>query len=336
MIFSFCAMRSSLRFLDIAKTGINSPLRWCKAELFTFLWTFPSLIVIAPIAIIFGQRGGGNSSSLFETIKPSALALAAMLLPFLTLLYGLFRQIQRQHGRHWITIITPNARINWSKMGIGAAVWGCILLGDMGIGYALEPERFMWVFQPVEWLMLLVVAVTMIPFQAAAEELAFRGYFMQTTALVSNRVWQPLLITSVSFGMLHYANPEVQAYGWVMMINYIGIGLIWGMTTLMDDGVELAIGAHAANNILSGLLITETHSVFQTSSLFRVTSEQPNAWWLFIDTAIPGAIFVVVLAKVYRWGSWKRLFAPIWDMPEPETAGIPDTEGNTDDANSDT
>jgi membrane protease YdiL (CAAX protease family) len=312
-------MRSSLRFLDIAKTGINSPLRWFKVELFTFLWAFPSLIVVVPIAMIFGKEGGG-SRSMFETIKPSALALAVMLLPFLTLLYGLFRQVQRQHGRHWMTIITPNAHINWSKMSIGAAVWGCILLGDIGIGYALEPERFTWVFQLGEWLLTLLVAVTMIPFQAAAEELAFRGYFMQTTALVSKRVWQPLLMTSVLFGMLHYANPEVQSYGWVMMINYIGIGLIWGITALMDDGVELAIGAHAANNILAGLLVTETNSVFQISSLFRVTSQQPSALWLFIDTAVPGAIFLVVVAKVYGWGSWKRLFAPIWDLPEPENA----------------
>jgi hypothetical protein len=86
----------------------------------------------------------------------------------------------------------------------------------------------------------------------------------------------------------------------------------------MDDGVELAIGAHAANNIFAGLLVTETHSVFQTSSLFRVTSQQPSAFWLVIDTAIPGAIFLAVLAKVYGWGSWKRLFATIWDLPEPE------------------
>lgn len=313
-------MRSSLRFLDIAKTGINSPLRWFKVELFTFLWTFPSLVVVFPIAMIFGRSGVGDSKSMFETIKPSALALAVMLLPFLTLLYGLFRQVQRQHGRHWMTIITPNASINWSKMGVGAAVWGCILLVDLGISYVLEPERFTWAFQPVELLLTLIVAVTMIPFQAAAEELALRGYLMQTTALVSKRVWQPLLITSVSFGMLHYANPEVQAYGSVMMIHYIGMGLIWGITTLMDDGVELAIGAHAANNILAGLLVTETHSAFQTPSLFRLTSQQPSAWSLLLETAIPGCVFLFLVGKIYSWGSWKRLFAPIWDLPKPENA----------------
>ncbi|MFY8000522.1 MAG: CPBP family intramembrane glutamic endopeptidase [Candidatus Kapaibacteriota bacterium] len=318
-------MRSSLPFLDIAKEGINSPLRWFKVELFTFLWTFPGAVMGVIIAFSFGGDTNAKAPRIFESIQPPALALFAMLLPFLTALYGICRQIPRQHSRHWQTIVTPYTRINWAKMRMGAVVWGAILLADGVVGYMLAPERYTWSFQPVQWLLLLVVAMGAIPFQAALEEFAFRGYFMQTTALVSKRVWQPLVLTSVSFGMLHYANPEVDAYGWVMMISYIGMGLMLGVATLMDDGIELAIGAHAANNILSGLLVTEAHSVFQTPSLFRLASEPPSAVWLFVDTFVPGIIFLLILAKIYQWGSWKRLLAPIWDVPEPEIPIIPDS-----------
>ncbi len=321
-------MRSSFRFLDIAKNGINSPGRWLKVELFAFLWTFPSAIFLIPLAVTF--KGNGRGEAMMAAIQPPALALACMLLPFVTALYGLCRQIPRQHNRHWLTIITPNASINWSKVCIGAAVWGIVLLADVAMNYIFSPERFTWSFQPVQWLMTLIVAVVMIPLQAGFEELAFRGYTMQMSALVSKRVWQPLIITSVCFGLLHYANPEVKAYGPIMMINYIGIGGIFGIATLMDDGLELAVGAHAINNILTALLVTETNYAFQTSALFKVTSEQPTALWLCVDTALPGAVFLVVLAKIYKWGSWKRLFTVIWDISEPEIeAAIPDASADT-------
>lgn len=307
-------MRSSLPFLDLAKNGINSPFRWFKVELFAFLWTIPGSILSLPIILLAGDSSAGEN--IFSSVKPPALGLVAMLLPFVTLLYGICRQVERQHERRWMTIITPHQHINWAKIGMGALVWGAILLADAALQYALEPERYTWAFDPVQWLLLLVVALALIPLQAAAEELAFRGYLMQTSALVSKRVWQPLLLTSVGFGLLHGANPEVSAYGWVTMISYIGIGLILGIATLMDDSIELAIGAHAANNVLSALLVTESNSVFQTPSLFRVTSEQPRALWLFLDTAIPGAIFLFIVAKIYQWGSWKRLLVPIWDTEE--------------------
>jgi hypothetical protein len=306
-------MRSSLPFFDIAKSGINSPFRWFKVELFAFLWTFPSVIIIAPIAAFFNQGGAEN---MFENIRPAALALACMLLPFATALYGLCRQIPRQHERHWQTIITPRERIDWRKMLVGGAVWGIILLADFAVSYFAEPERFRFAFQPLEWTLLLFVVVLFIPLQSGFEELAFRGYLMQTTGLVSKRVWQPLVLTSIAFGLLHGANPEVSAYGYVTMIGYIGTGLTLGVAAVMEDGIELAIGAHAANNILNALIITEPNSVFQTPSLFVMQSQQPSALWLTVETVVTGVLFLIVISKLYGWGSWKRLVAPIWDVEE--------------------
>jgi len=197
-------MRSSLRFLDIAKNGENSLAKFAKTLLLTLLWIIPAALIMVLVEVLSGQ--GIESENRMASIQSPTLVLGLSLLAFLFALYGLTRQVRLQHKRHWMTIITPNASINWTKMAIGAAVWGCIVLVDMGIGYAFEPERFTWVFQPVEWLLTLIVVVTMIPFQAAFEELACRGYLMQTSALVSRRVWQPLLFSSLSFGAWHLAN----------------------------------------------------------------------------------------------------------------------------------
>ena len=37
----------------------------------------------------------------------------------------------------------------------------------------------------------------------------------------------------------------------------------------MDDGLELAIGFHAANNLIAALLVTADWTVFQTESILN-------------------------------------------------------------------
>jgi hypothetical protein len=44
-----------------------------------------------------------------------------------------------------------------------------------------------------------------------------------------------------------------------MFVYYIGTGL-FGILTLMDEGMELALGFHAANNLVGALLVTSDWS----------------------------------------------------------------------------
>jgi hypothetical protein len=44
----------------------------------------------------------------------------------------------------------------------------------------------------------------------------------------------------------------------------------------MDEGMELALGFHAANNLVGALLINSDWSAFQTNSIFKDISE-PSA-----------------------------------------------------------
>jgi membrane protease YdiL (CAAX protease family) len=83
-------------------------------------------------------------------------------------------------------------------------------------------------------------------------------------------------MTSLIFGSMHVFNPEVAKMGYVIMIYYIGTGLFLGVITLMDEGIELALGFHAANNLVGAILVTSDWSVFQTYSIFKDMSE-PSA-----------------------------------------------------------
>jgi membrane protease YdiL (CAAX protease family) len=157
----------------------------------------------------------------------------------------------------------------------------------------------------------------MIPLQTSFEEYLFRGYFMQGLGtLVKNR-WVPLIITSVCFGGLHFFNPEVTQMGNLIMIYYIGTGFLLGIMTLMDEGMELALGFHAGNNLTAALLVTADWTAFQTESIFKDISDPTAGIDVLVPVFIIYPLFLFIMAKKYGWSDWKnKLFGKV---EKPET-----------------
>lgn len=116
----------------------------------------------------------------------------------------------------------------------------------------------------------------------------------------------PLLITSVVFGLLHGANPEVAKLGQITMVFYIGTGLLYGITTLMDEGTEIALGLHAVNNISAAFLVTTNWTVFQTDALYIDTSEPSVTWEMFIPVFVLYPLMLILFSKKYGWRNWKE------------------------------
>ena len=88
----------------------------------------------------------------------------------------------------------------------------------------------------------------------------------------------PLLavVSSAAFTLPHLFNPEVAAYGLpIMATNYFVMGVFLASVTLRDGRLELAIGAHAGNNLLLALFINYEDSVFRTESVFTAGGLDP-------------------------------------------------------------
>lgn len=123
----------------------------------------------------------------------------------------------------------------------------------------------------------------------------------------------PLLLTSLIFGGMHIFNPEVGKLGYLVMVYYIGTGLFLGIITLMDEGMELALGFHAANNLFGALLVTADWTVLQTHSIFKDISE-PGVGFsdIILPVFIIFPIIIFIFAKVYKWSNWKeKLFGKV-------------------------
>ena len=130
------------------------------------------------------------------------------------------------------------------------------------------------------------------------------------------------------FGLLHIANPEVEKLGYIIMVYYIGTGLFLGITALMDDGIELALGFHAANNLFTALLVTADWTAFQTHSVFKDMSDPTEIGILeiFIPVFIIFPVLLLIFSKKYKWTNWQdKLFGavekPVIDNGEIDDIG---------------
>ena len=188
-----------------------------------------------------------------------------LLLSFAIGIIGIYFAV-RIHNQKFKDIVTSRPKIDWSRFFYAFSIWAVFQILTIVSGYLASPEDYVLNFDLVPFLILFVIAVVMIPLQTSFEELLFRGYFMQGFGLLAKNKWVPLVVTSVSFGLLHFANPEVDKLGNIVMVYYIGTGLFLGIITLMDEGLELALGFHAANNLIAALMLTSDWSAFQTNA----------------------------------------------------------------------
>jgi hypothetical protein len=80
----------------------------------------------------------------------------------------------------------------------------------------------------------------------------------------------------------------------------------------MDDGMELALGFHAANNLISALLITSDWTAFQTDSILKDKSTPSAGFEIILPVFIVFPLILFIFSKKYNWSNWKeKLFGKI-------------------------
>lgn len=267
-----------------------------------------------------------------------SVLLALMMGMFVFTLLFLWMALKFIHKKTLPSIITGFTNIRWSRYFFSFSIWTGLIILLTIVSYFTSPEEMEIRFDAGKFMVLLLVAIIFVPIQTATEELIFRGYLMQGLSqytiklryfslmkfqwidlfpnfneklkLFSVKIFRngitPLIITSVLFGLMHASNPEAKAHGLlIMMPYYIFFGAFLGILTLLDEGVELAMGIHCANNLVSSLLITSKNSVLQTDAIFYTSSENPGGeFMMWIAMA---SICFFILQKKYTLSNWKLI-----------------------------
>ncbi len=288
-----------------------------KNELWMFLLTsavVSGMFIINFIVYLLSTPEQMEQAYEFMKSIPANLNLTINLIPFVLLLALLFVFVKFIHQRSIRSLTTSREKIDWSRIGFSFTLITVFTLVFFGISYAADPSAIALQFNPVKFGILFLISILLFPFQIGLEEYLFRGYFMQQIGIIVKNRWFPLIFTSAIFGLMHSANPEVAEMGYITMIFYVGTGLLLGIMTLMDEGLELALGFHFGNNLLAALLITSEWSALQTDAIFRYTAEEAHNTW--VEILVPVLVFypviLFIMSKRYGWKNWgEKLFGKI-------------------------
>jgi membrane protease YdiL (CAAX protease family) len=270
----------------------------------SFLGQVPLLIALFYETFVKGKPYPTNNNEVMNFFEPN-LTLFLILISFVFAMLGIFFVIRYLHNQTMLSITTSRSKIDWNRVLFSFSIWSIFTIVSTILFYFSNPDDFVINFKPIPFAILVVIGTLLIPIQTSTEEYIFRGYLMQGFANLAKNKWFPLVMTSVIFGVMHISNPEVSKMGNIVLIYYIGTGLLLGIITLMDEGMELALGFHAANNLVSALLVTSDWSAFQTHSVFKDVSDPSAGLDVILPVVIIYPILLFIFSKKYKWTNWK-------------------------------
>ena len=309
-----------MNYIQQAFKGNNEWYHWVLTIVLVFIgWqiigAIPLILAAAAYSEDLTEFANAANDNFMSLGIDKNLFLFLMLFMFAIGLVFLLISIKYVHKRTVVSLVSSRKKIDWKRFWFGFITWGTIVVVLSFIGILLAPEDYTFNFNAKPFFILVTISLLLIPLQTSLEELLFRGYFMQGIGVLLKNRWIPLVVTSVCFGLLHGANPEVEKLGYITMVFYIGTGFFYGVTTLMDEGTEIALGLHAANNMLAAFLITTDWMVFQTDALFIDSSEPSVTWEMFVPVLVLYPLMLLLFAKKYKWTNWLEKLTGRIDKP---------------------
>lgn len=177
--------------------------------------------------------------------------------------------------------------------------------------------------RPAQWLILMIMVVALIPFQAAGEEYAFRGFVQQVVGSWFANRWLALVVPGV-LSVPMFAAAHGSFDGWVLADLSVAAAA-WVYLTWRTGGLEAGIAVHAVNNVfimLTSLALGGFENGF-------VTEGTTGSWESVAITLVCNAIAVLAIVWQARRVGLQRLFEP-GPQPvalAPQTIAVPNTLG---------
>lgn len=193
-------------------------------------------------------------------------------------------------------LFTRSGRSFAGEVRIGALVMLGLIFASSIPDFIFNNSDYKWSFDLDKFLPYLVIALLLIPMQTTAEEVFYRGWIQQRLEKGARSIWLVSTIGGLLFALPHLANPEVSGNIALPIIGYGSTGFMLTWVTMRDKSMGLAVGAHAANNLSAGLLVSSIDSALPSASLY-VT---PEVSWG------PAAVVSVLFIPLFIWltGKW--------------------------------
>lgn len=287
-------------YIDCARLGQAGWRRYLVGTLFILsVWfTLGSLLSLAAIAILAPSGVSIEQASEEPALLGEVGGFVAVMLQFIPFFIACLAAPVLFHKRSPRTLVTAAERVSWGRIGQGFVLWFGLVLIFEAIPYLADPGSYTLQAEWRDLLLLLPFAAILLPIQTAAEELFFRGYLLQWMSLRMRNLTGLAVFSGLLFMLPHLLNPEAEGDIVVGALNFFTVGFIFAYATLQDGRLELAIGAHLANNVYATTVVTFEESSLETPALFFTTQWDPLLSLLQVLAA--GVLFVVIAARWQR------------------------------------
>jgi membrane protease YdiL (CAAX protease family) len=234
-------------------------------------------------------RGGRSLQSYVFELSIAGLSSYAGALAFL----AVAARVERRPIR---SFLTAAPRFRWRQVGLGLAIFLPIVGLAIGLTDVLDPHApSPPLFTPgaALWARVAYFAAAAVCLYLAAlsEEMLFRGWALQRTGAFTGSIPIVLALNGVLFSLAHF-DPDVGA-----LLSRAVMGAGWAWIVLRLAGVELAAGAHLANNLAICL--------FSRPVVFTPAQKQP----LDLASVAVELASIAILVAVVEWAlrRWPQL-----------------------------
>ena len=298
-----------MSFIDKAKEGNNSFSSYLLGiALIISVYLLGSCFLILDLQWNFGiESFDGISQKEIVRILGNNRFLAWLIVPFLFVALFLVIHTKFVHKRTVLSIFSGRETFDWKRVLFSFSLLFSVLSLFLFIQY-LSSDSLIFQFDLQKFIPLFFIAIFLLPIQTSCEELLFRSYILQGIKMRTKKNSVAVLISGLMFGAIHIGNPEIAKIGYHIIVYYMLVGVFLALISLFDNGIELALGYHAANNVFAALMITNNWQAFQTDAVFMDISDPGMG----LDTII-GILFILPLVffifyKKYKWHSLKEMW----------------------------
>ena len=294
------------KFLLNARKGDNSLWRYILTIILTLgvssILTGLILGIILGFMLILSNR----TLDIFNMLSNPFYMLIIVGMVFSTAYLFLYFSVRFLHKRSFKSLINAGRKIDWKRIGKGAIAWFIVMAFIDILYFIISPGSFRFSFEPGNFLILSMIALIVFPIQASFEEVFFRGYLLQAIGLIARKPLLVLILNSLIFAALHWWNGSNFVMSTSIVISAFIIGLMLGLITLADDGIELAVGIHIVNNLYVALIHNSPDSGLADLPSLMVTPSDPYLSPITLIVAVLLVTFILFrnrkddILKIFR------------------------------------
>lgn len=193
-------------------------------------------------------------------------------------------------GRPVRELINNKGRVDASRIGLGFFVWLTLSATTTAVDWLTHRDDYRFTFSWPTFLPFALVALALLPVQTWAEEFFFRGWILRWCAPLP--AVAQVLISGTVFALPHFRNPEAVGQAAPALAAWFLLGAGWAYVSVRDGGIELAMGAHLANNMFALLLVGYDDAALPTSAVASTGSLNMVGTLIALAMVVPAFVFL--------------------------------------------